>query len=496
MRHEERGETALKTIDPRTGPIRKPVRGVLFSAVCLGLFAGSVSGADANRQRIRPWEKNPRYWQYKGDPVLLVGGSKDDNLFQLPDLEKHLDEIKGVGGNFVRNTMSDRPDKGFEVYPYEKRADGKYDLNRWNVEYWRRFENFLRWTGERGIFVQIEVWDRFDHSQENWEAHPYRPANNVNYSASSSGLGNRYPAPAWRDRQPFFHTVPGMPLYKKPLDVVRKVQERFVAKLLSYSLRHGHVLYCMDNETSTPPAWGRSWIAFIEAEARKAGVSVYCTDMFDKGFEPERTKSFAQVFADPGVYKFIELSQINSRLFNEAQWTKLRWVMKQVEKHPRPVNHVKIYGSGETKWGSGTPTDGVERMWRDLLAGSAAVRHHRDGGGIGLQPPARACIQAVRKVETLVKFWEVTPHQELLGDREPDEAYLTARPGDRYVLYFTQGGAVSLNLGGHPGDYRLKWVNVSTGEWGEEARIAGGRVVPITAPGKSPYVAVIVRQPQ
>jgi len=113
---------------------------------------------DANR--IQPWSKNPRYWQYKGQPVLLLGGSKDDSLFQIPDLKEHLDAIQKAGGNYIRNTMSDRNDKGFEVYPFQRRPDGKYDLDQWNEEYWRRFKNMLRWTAERDIIVQIEVWGR------------------------------------------------------------------------------------------------------------------------------------------------------------------------------------------------------------------------------------------------------------------------------------------------------------------------------------------------
>ena len=28
-----------------------------------------------NEDRIQPYAKNPFYWQYKGAPVLLIGGS-------------------------------------------------------------------------------------------------------------------------------------------------------------------------------------------------------------------------------------------------------------------------------------------------------------------------------------------------------------------------------------------------------------------------------------
>ena len=52
------------------------------------------------------------------------------------------------------------------------------------------------------------------------------------------------------------------------------------------------------------------------------------------------------------------------------------WIVEQAEKHPRPLNHVKIYGDGNTSWGSGLPPDGVERFWRDILGGSALRGRH------------------------------------------------------------------------------------------------------------------------
>ncbi|MDE2809300.1 MAG: hypothetical protein OXN90_12855, partial [Gemmatimonadota bacterium] len=68
----------------------------------------SMTHAQADSDRIQPYAANPRYWQYNGQPVLLLGGTIKDCLFQIPDLEAHLDLLQSVGGNYVRNTMSDR----------------------------------------------------------------------------------------------------------------------------------------------------------------------------------------------------------------------------------------------------------------------------------------------------------------------------------------------------------------------------------------------------
>jgi hypothetical protein len=142
----------------------------------------------ANDPVLSPWNENPWYWSYRGVPVMLLGGSDDDNLFQWPadQLIPQLNRLTEAGGNVIRNTMSDRNDKDFEVYPFQQLDNGKYDLDEWNPEYWKRFQSLLSETAERNIIVQIEIWDRFDYTDNResgrWQKHPYNPGNNVNYS--------------------------------------------------------------------------------------------------------------------------------------------------------------------------------------------------------------------------------------------------------------------------------------------------------------------------
>jgi len=154
-------------------------------------------------------------------------------------------------------------------------------LRQWNPTYWNRFSNCLKWCNQRNIIIQIEVWDRFDYSQDHWVLSPWRPDNNVNYTSGQSGLANDYPAPAWKDSQPFFHTIPGMARYQKQYDLVRQFQEAFVAKMLSHSRKYDNVLYCMNNETPTPPKWGQYWMRFITDHATDQGAKTCVTDMFD-----------------------------------------------------------------------------------------------------------------------------------------------------------------------------------------------------------------------
>ncbi|MGC9468603.1 MAG: hypothetical protein ACP5HS_08425 [Anaerolineae bacterium] len=443
-----------------------------------------------NADRIKPYLHNPTYWQYKQQPVLLVGGSKTDHLFLLDDLEEHLDEIRETGGNYVRNTMSQR--EAETLKPFELQPSGKFDLDVWNDDYWQRFQNMLAWTAQRSIIVQIEIWDRFDYSQDKWEHSPWNPARNVNYTYEASGFAPSYPLHPSADVHPFFHTVQEMTQYRPHYDRIRVYQERFVTKLLSHSLPYGHVLYCMDNETSSDPAWGQYWIRFVHRQAVDAGVTVYTTDMFDDAWRGPDSVHFPVALHAPELYTFLDISQVNSRNFHKIHWSRMRWLLEQIELHPRPANNTKVYGGGHTMWGSGGLEDGVQRFWRNLIGGCASARFHRPPSGNGLNNRAKASLAAVRKLETVIRLWDVAPQMDLLSERA-DEVYAAARPGTQYALYFADGGTVGLDLRGHAGAFTLRWISVTTGNWGPLWTLEGDTLVELAAPGPGGWIAAVVR---
>ena len=88
------------------------------------------------------------------------------------------------------------------------------------------------------------------------------------------------------------------PTSRLPHRLLFGIGDAFVAKMLAYSLDYGHVLYCMDNETSTPATWGQYWIEFIKAAAAEKGVTVCTTDMFDDAFRAELAKHTPIIFHD------------------------------------------------------------------------------------------------------------------------------------------------------------------------------------------------------
>ncbi len=467
---------------------------------CMPLLVAAVLlGPDltpASERRIRPYEANPRYWQYKGRPILLLGGSKDDNLFQIPDLKEHLDEMVEVGANTIRNTMSDRPDYGFEVNPFVQRPDGKFDLGRWNDEYWRRFENMLRWTAERDIIVQIELWDKWDMHADGWTRSVWNPANNVNYTYDDTRLAAAYAPPQYRDGtsygkpHDFFLTVPALNDDRSVLSY----QQRFVDKVLSYAMPCDHVLYCISNEIHPqyPPQWGWYWADYLRRQAAVVGRGIEVTEMYwtlDLKAEQHRAS-----LDRPEVYSFFEASQNSGTLDPETHWQNLQYVYRYLSTRPRPINNTKLYGAdGGSIWAGGTQ-NAQEKFWRNIFGGSASSRFHRPPTGLGLSEAARVHIKSLRMLTDATNVFVCEPHNNLLSERSPNEAYCLAEPGKQYAVYFPDGGAVKLDVSAAQGALQVRWLDVARNAWQQPQTVTAGATLELKTPGKGHWAALIAKK--
>ncbi|MEX0729878.1 MAG: hypothetical protein WD057_03780 [Aquisalimonadaceae bacterium] len=477
------------------------MRNLIRLIVCLLIVVGNISLVNANNG-IGIYTENPRYWSWDGQPTLLIGGSVEDNLFQIAGLEAHLDLLVESGGNYVRNTMSSR-DPG-DIWPFRKeygrvgrlardepwwaRFTGRvssllpysvgvyprYDLNEENPEYWRRFEALLRLASERGIVVQIELWDRFDYARDPWLLNPYNPANNVNYTERESGLESRYPEHPGRNHNPFFRSIPEL----EDNALLLGYQLKQVDRMLSISLRHDNVLYTISNETNGDPAWSAYWARHIRTRAAEQGVTVYLTEMWDARDLSDPMHN--HTFDHPELYDYMDVSQNNHQV-GQQHWDNLYRQWQRVAERPRPLNNVKIYGADGGRFA--TTDDAVERFWRSLLGGAGSVRFHRpeQNFGLGLGALAQKQIRSARMLSAELNWMAMEPRLDLLSDLDANEAFLMAEPGRQYLLFFTGGGEVTLRASGE-GPLRGRWLRPDTAQWAGESRFAAGSEIRISAP--------------
>lgn len=457
--------------------------------LCLIFLTTSCSQQQYQEEKqksgIKPWSENPSYWEYNGQPVLLLGATDNDNLFQNNNLKTHLDSLAEIGGNYVRNTMSDR-DEG-DLKAFYLNEEGKYDLGKWNSAYWEKFENLLKWAEEHDIIVQIEIWDRFDHAREEWKTDPYNPKNNVNYTYEDANLDTLYPDHPGSNKQPFFFTVPTLQDNK----VLLPYQEAFVKKLLSISLNYNNVLYCIDNETKGVEEWAVFWADFIHQNAGER--KIYLTQMWDDW--DIKSDMHKRTLDHTDRYQYIDMSQ-NSHNTGQLNWDNAQYIFDYIKDQPRPVNSTKIYGSKTSPW-LNRGIDGehaVQTFFRNVLGGFATSRFHRPPAGLGLGKESISAIIAIRNLEEKVKMWEIIPRMDLISENEPNEVYLVAKEGEKYVLYFPGEGEVNLDIENVTGDLELQWLDIESEKWTGGDLVSSGDILSLTPPNGTGSIAVILKK--
>ena len=243
---------------------------------------------------IRVSSANPHYFERDGKPLVLVTsdhhyGAVIDADF---DFAAYLDSIAAAGMNLTRiypggmfeatdkyvagNPLGPRP--GRQILPWAKSAvtgahpalaepgqpSPKFDLDRWNPDYFARLRKFVEHARGKGIVVEVAFFNGM--YADSWPLMPFYHGNNVQgvgrYEAGECGL---------------FTT--GSPRNE---DVLR-YQKAYVAKIATELNAYDNVIYDLCDEpslqgkpdgsiTTLPDGDVAPWLhalkeAFLEAEA-------------------------------------------------------------------------------------------------------------------------------------------------------------------------------------------------------------------------------------
>ena len=489
---------------------------------------------------ISPSMANPMYWEYNSKPVLLIGGSDLDNLFQWdgtvspwPDgtsITEHLDLLQSNGGNYIRNTISsrsyepsddDNPLRYNELpYPF-KMINGKYDLGQWNSMYWQKLDTLLIEARERDIIVQIEIWDRYTECCHDlkpecgWYYSPWNPNNNINYDWSDSELL----ITGWISPYNYFHMAAAV---NDP--VLLPYQQNFIRKIIDTVVEgnYNNVLFQIDNESGIgdsslePDPY---WAEFIHEYAASRGREVYVTasrrfheptPYFTTTFQDWNNPEIFNVILDP-VFNFLDISQNNGNP-GEIQYDNLVWYRdKVIENGRRPINNVKAYymnwptGFEFRDRTEGNDAEAGSKMWRAVFGGAASFRFHRNSptlgtisqNGLGLSELGRTHIRSMGMFRDEVHLFSMVPSNGLLTQREADEAYCLAEEGKQAAVFFTGHGDHSIQLDVssiYEDDLKFRWLDVASSRWNPDPTIhQGPDVITLTSPDSGHWVAFLER---
>ena len=507
---------------------RRRVMVVLVALLSAFDACGAKSLSEFERNRVKPYSGNPSYWEYRGRPLLLIGGSDRDNIFQWAldgtKLTDHLDLLSSCGGNYIRCTMSSREytPEGYRWdllhYPFAKIGDN-YDLKRWDDVYWSKLRTFLRETKKRGIIVQLKIWDRWNESGDSqkarfgWYDSPWNPNNNSTYDWTDSPLLK----PGKTDFYNAFHYAA---VTSDP--VLLPLQQRFVEKVVDEVIDNGndHVLFQVDNESGIgnetlepDPYWAR----FVRRYARSKGAPdiFVCSSRRFHWPTPYMATTF-QDWENPEVrvpllntaFNFSDIPQ-NNGTSGQRQYDNILWYRSRVLVHgARPINNVKCYhfnwpigssfGKDRT---SPTDADAGAKFWRAVFAGSASIRFHRHTPtrpaglreGFGLTLEGQRHLRSMRHLLDAVHIFGTKPRNDLLLQRTTNEAYCLAEPGKQYAVFFTGDGdsRVTIELTTSRHLFELRWLDIATSRWGQRAMVSSGGDRMLRAPGSGHWVAVL-----
>ncbi len=473
--------------------------------------AGTAAVSSRSQSRIQPYAGNPFYWQYEGEPLLLLGGGDNDDIHNWTgtQLTNQLDLLVSKGGNFIRDVVSSN-DNFTGDYAFEQISPGVYDLNQWNETWWSNLDNLLSETQQRDIIVSFEIWNAFAFSDvlwnNPWSSSPWNPQNNINYTQAGTGILESWGVHPSQGNSPFIGTVPGM----GSNGVVLPYQEAFVREFIQRTLPYDNALYVIQNESNADFLWSDYWATVMQNEASLAGEEVEIADMRDPWNLTDAEHEYP--IDRPNLYTFIEISQNNqnpfgggqSSLADQAHYNNIQYIRDNLLNATtlgggapviRPMNNVKIYGADTNTFDPGSSDQrGTERFWRNVFGGAASVRLHRPSSGLGLGTVAQANILSARMATDAIDIFSAVPDNSLLSNRSNDEAYLLAAgSGEEYTVYFPgdANGSVVLDVANAPSNWSLQWLEVDSSTWGSTTLLGDANTFSLQRPGSGQWVAIV-----
>ena len=89
-------------------------------------------------------------------------------------------------------------------------------------------------------------------------------------------------------------------------------------------------------------------------------------------------------------------------------------------------------------------------------------------------------------------MWDIVPRMDLLKTDEKNQAYLAAKAGEAYLIYFTKPGIVKLDLTSYDKTFEVKWIDIENAEWENPDELIGGKIVELVADNQQGSCAILV----
>ena len=454
------------------------------------------SAAFAAHKPIELHPENPHYFLWRGKPTILITSGEHygavlnldfDYATYLKELEaRKLNNTRTWAGSYVEpsgafnitsNSLAPLRDKficpwarsGEPGYP---NGGNKFDLTKWDDNYFKRLCDFMQQASKRGVVVEMNLFCPM-YEEGQWKLSPQNAANNIN------GIGN-------------IHRTNVYTLDKN--GGLLAVQEAMTRKIVTELNEFDNLYYEICNE----PYFGgvtMEWqhrIADVIVETEKSLPNKHLISQNISNGSKKIQKPHPAV----SIFNFHYASPPKAVTENYA------------------LN--KVIGDNETGFKGTNDTHYRMEAWEFILNGgglynnldySFVVGHERGdfvypakqpGGG---NPEFRRQMTVLRDFINGFDFIRMKPDKDFIGAGIPEKmhCHALAEHGKQHAAYFFDPSnaapqTISLTLLLPAGDYRAEWLDPVSGKTIKRERVKSPGAVTVTSPEFRREAALQIRR--
>ena len=428
--------------------------------------------------------ENPHYFIYKNKPTILVtSGEHYGAVLNLDfDYVTYLDALSRDSLNLTRifsgaylepqgafkierNTLA--PARGRFISPWQRsetagHIDGgnKFDLTRWNEDYFTRLKDFMSEAERRNVVVELAFFCPF-YEDSLWQMSPMHANNNVN------SVGPE-------DREDVYTLDKSAGLLE--------IQDALVRKIVDELKGFGNLIYEICNE----PYFGgvtMEWQHHIASVVQDAEQEFEHKHLISQNIANDKLlikdpHPGVSVFNFHYAYPPVAVSQ-NYHLN-------------------------KVIGDNETGFDGNADSTYRREGWSFILNGGALYNNldysftaeHEDGSF--QYPPTQpgggtaALRNQLRSLKDFMNgfdFLMMKPDSTVVTV-EGKRAYVLAEEGKQYAIYIFGGGPFSFDVSVPPGNYTVEFFNPLTGFFDDKQKVVSNGNLNLTSPEFPEDVAV------
>ena len=445
-------------------------------------FALTLLLQHVSAEPIKLHPDNPHYFLFNGQPTILITSAEHYGAVVNKDFDYvvYFDALKAYGLNYSRiypgvlfepmgkfiegNTLGPKP--ASLIVPWARSqvpgylvCGNKFDLDRWDPEYFNRLKDFIAQAGERGIVIEICFFN--SQYSDTWPLSPLYYENNV------QGVGKC----DYLDAQTMKHA-----------DLVGRMDD-YVRKITQEVNGFDNVILEICDEPSLfiPHSEAGPWVRHFVGVIKKA-----------EGNLPKKHLIAQEVEGPVGGPIDLSANPDVSVIVGQYVWEGGSEQMGGMKALDYEYGHNKAIELNETAyypaWYQGDKL-GASRVeaWEFMVGGGASFNHLN--GRYTVQDPAgktpdnAQVLTALRNLKNFifsVDFLKMRPDKTFITSDVPKGAYRRSMslPGQQYVLYqhhskleernhyyiVTPGNYVeNLILDLPAGTYKAEWIDPASG---------------------------------